>query len=256
MYRKLTPLKHSNHANLCLLPITDYGFARSELIAPIVIDEIADVAREYPIVFIKGGKLPVALMGVEKDTNAYVSMDGQWLATYIPAHIRHYPLAVTRVSAQVAQSQADSMSEDSLIVSIDEESPALSQREGQPLFAEDGKLAPAGQQLVNLMEQMQKRDGITQSLVKAIEEAGLLMERTINIKREGEADHQVNGVCLIDEAALNKMDDADFNKLRKSGALPLVYASLLSWANFRQGRIGKPHLLPELAIEDEVIQFN
>jgi hypothetical protein len=54
----------------------------------------------------------------------------------------------------------------------------------------------------------------------------------------------VTGVRVIDEAALNKLDDAAFNKLRAAGALPLVYASLLSWANFRQGPIGKSHPLP------------
>jgi len=256
MFKKLTPLKYSVHANLRLRPITDYGFARSELIAPIVIDEIADVAREYPIVFPKGGKLPVVLMGVNKDNNAYVGVDGQWLATYIPAHIRHYPLALANVSDQAAKGKVDAKNESRLLVLVDEESAVLSEGEGQPLFTRDGKLAHASQQLVGLMEQVQNRVGITQLMVQAINEAGLLMERSIRIKHEGEAERNVEGVCLIDEDALNKLDDLAFNKLRKSGALPLVYASLLSWANLRHGPIGKPQLVPELAVEDEVIRFN
>jgi hypothetical protein len=95
-------------------------------------------------------------------------------------------------------------------------------------------------------------------LVQAIDAAGLLVERAIRIKREGELDRQVTGIRVIDEAALNKLDDAAFNSLRKSGALPLVYASLLSWANFRQGPIGKSHPLPLPSgmLDDDVIRFN
>lgn len=265
MYKKLIPLKTTEHADLRLLPVSDYGFARGELVAPVVIDEIADVAREYPIVFPVGSKLPVALMGVEKDANAYVSVDGKWLATYIPAHIRHYPLAITRVPAKAAQNEETAKNkpaearESRLVVLIDEASPVLSQSEGQPLFDQDGKLAPAGQQRMRLMEQTQARAGLTQRLVQAIEESGLLVERAIRIKREGKADRQVTGIRVIDEAALNKLDDAAFNTLRKRGALPLIYASLLSWANFRQGPIGKTHPLPTapaLELDGDVIRFN
>ena len=258
MYQKLTPLKQADHGRLRLLPITDYGFARGELIAPIVIDEIADVAREYPIVCPKGGRLPAALMGVLKDSNAYVGMDGKWLATYIPVHLRHYPLAITRVPAKAAQGEGSAQKEGRFVVLIDEASAVLSQSEGQPLFAADGKLAPAGQQRMRLMEQMQGRAGITQGLVKAIEAAGLLVERAIRIQRDGEADRRVTGIRVIDEAALNKLGNAAFNTLRKSGALPMVYASLLSWANFRQGPIGKSHPLPAAPVEldDDMIRFS
>ncbi|MFZ9080814.1 MAG: SapC family protein, partial [Alphaproteobacteria bacterium] len=89
------------------------------------------------------------------------------------------------------------------------------------------------------------RAGVTPRLVQAIEAAGLLVERAIRIKVEGEEDRQVAGLRVIDEAALNKLDDAAFNTLRASGALPLAYAALLSWANFRQGPIGKSHMLPK-----------
>lgn len=265
MYKKLTPLKTTDHADLRLLPVTDYGFARTELVAPIVMDEIVDVAREYPIVFPVGSQLPVALMGVEKDANAYVGVDGKWLATYIPAHIRQYPLATTRVPPQATQSDDAAKAERAkaregrLVVLIDEAAPVLSRSEGQPLFGQDGKLAPVGEQLMRLMNQMQASAGRTQRLVQAINAAGLLVERAIHIKRQGEADRQVTGIRVIDEVALNKLDDAAFNSLRMRGALPLIYASLLSWANFRQGPIGKSHPLPAapaMAVVDDVIRFS
>jgi hypothetical protein len=49
---------------------------------------------------------------------------------------------------------------------------------------------------------------------------------------------------VVDEQKLNGLSDAKFNKLRKAGALPLVYAHLLSMANLRQGVIAGKY--PEL----------
>lgn len=275
MYQQLTPLKPADHTRLRLRPVSDYRFARGELVAPIVIDEIADVAREFPIVFPVGSRLPVALMGVEKDANAYVGSDGKWLATYIPAYIRHYPLAITRLPVAPAaapakaagaatargkkgKGQEAAAAEPRFAVLLDVAAACVSEHEGEPIFDADGKPGGPAQQKLRLLELMQSRAGNTQALVQAIEQAGLLLERSIRIQRSGEPDRQVTGIRVIDEARLNQLDDAAFNRLRKRGALPLVYASLLSWANFRQGPIGRSHPLPEPSptFEDDVIRFN
>jgi hypothetical protein len=252
MFKTLVPLKFSDHADLRFLPARGYAFAREQLVAPIVIDELGDVAREYPIVFPAGGGLPVALMGVQKESNAYVSPNGAWRAAYIPAHIRHYPLAITRVPAAPTEGGARA-GDDLHVVLIDVESPMLSRREGDPVFNDDGSLNEVAQQKIQLLNMLQSRAGVTQRLVREIEAAGLLIERAIRIKVEDEEDRQVTGLRVIDEAALNALDDPAFNTLRASGALPLVYASLVSWANFRQGPIGKSHMLPKGETKSDLI---
>jgi hypothetical protein len=255
MYKKPVPLRNTDHSDLRLKAVSDYSYARDELVSPIVVDEIADVAREYPIVFPVGGVLPVALMGVETGANAYISQEGRWLANYIPSHIRQYPLAITQINPQGKGSEEDGPR---FVVLVDEESSLVSRTEGDPIFDSNGKVTGTAQQRMRLMEQLQERSGITQRLVKAIEEAGLLVERAIRIKREGEQDRQVTGVRVINESALNKLTNPAFNKLRASGALPLVYAALLSWANFRQGPIGRSHPLPQPSdpFANDTIRFN
>lgn len=256
MYKKLAVLDPTEHADLCLLPVTNYSFAQDQLVAPIIIDELADVAREYPIVFPQGSPLPTALMGVERASNAYVAPDGRWLARYIPAHIRHYPFALARVPRK-DDDAAVKRKDDQMVVLVDLESTAVSRSQGQALFGPDGKPSPTLGPRVRRLNHMRRRAKVTQGLVKAIEDAGLLTEQVIKVRRAGETDLQVKGVRLIDEAALNKLDDEAFNSLRKSGALPLIYASLLSWANFRQGPIGRSHPLPDAApvLEGDVIRF-
>lgn len=216
--------------------VPNYSFARSELVAPIVIDELADVAREYPIVFPAASPLPVALMGVDQGANAYIAPDGDWLATYIPAHIRSYPLAMSPAPGPATIPPK-------LVVLIDELSPWLSRSDGRPLFEADGQPAPVVQERLRLLEQLQARRAPTAALVQAIEAAGLLIERSIRIQRPTGESQQVKGLRVINETALNQLDAEAFNRLRQVGALPLIYASLLSWANFRQGPIGRSHPL-------------
>lgn len=254
MFKQLAPLKFSDHADLRFLRTRDYFFAREELVAPIVIDEIADIAREYPIIFPTGSALPVALLGVQRESNAYVSLNGAWRATYIPAHIRHYPLAITRIPAAQADGADEAERDMRFAVLIDVDSPMISKLEGDPVFEDDGTLSPIAQQKMQILNTLHMRVGVTQRLVQAINAAGLLVERTIRIEVEGEQDRQVTGLRVIDEAALNKLDDVAFNTLRASGALPLVYAALLSWANFRQGPIGKSHMLPKQETKADKIE--
>jgi hypothetical protein len=259
MFKKPTPLDPQKHTHLRLLPTTDYAFARSELVAPIVIDEMADVAREYPIMFPKGSPLPVAMLGVTQGANAYVSTTGQWLAHYIPASIRHYPMTIRSVPAQPneAGKEPAQAAQGRFVVLLDMESPYVSETQGESVFDEAGQPRALAQQKMKILNLMQSRAGLTRRLVKAIEEAGLLVERVIKVKSSTGEEHGVKGVRVIDEKALNQLDDAAFNKLRAAGALPLVYASLLSWANFRQGPIGKSHPLPAAApaMGDDVIRF-
>jgi hypothetical protein len=261
MFKKLVPLKKDDHIGLRLRRADTMEFARGEIMAPIVLDEIADVAREYPIVFPMGSKLPVALLGVEEGNNAYISLDGSWRATYIPAHIRQYPFALARLGSGPKADSANGDTNDeqiSLGLMIDIESPLVSLTAGTPLFDDSGALSPVAQSSVALMRQLVQREALTVRLVAALDAAGLLLERTVRIQDAGGQERQVTGLRMIDEKALNALDDAAFTTLRKAGALPLVYAALLSWANFRQGPIGRSHPIPARSepLSDEIIRFN
>lgn len=231
MYKNLVPLRHTEHAGLHLLPVSSYAFASEQLLAPIVIDELADAAREYPIVFPRDAALPAVLLGVQRGRNAYVGENGQWLASYVPAHIRHYPFMLTRLPGKAGR-------QDSMVVMVDQDSPLLSKTEGQPIF--DGQsISATAQRAVDLLRALARRQSATRALVNAIATAGLFVERPVRVTRPGQPDARVSGLRVVDEKAFNSLSDDAFSTLRKSGALPLIYAHLLSWANFRQGPIGR-----------------
>jgi hypothetical protein len=245
MYKRLVPLDQARHARLGIAPISDYGFARATLSVPVVMDEIADVAREYPIVFPTQGGLPVALMGVEAGSNAYVGPDGDWRATYVPASLRAYPFAAARAGA--SSEAAAEATEPRIVVAIDEASPLVLEDEGAAIFDSEGKLVGPAAVAVALLRRLRAASPVTEALVQAIDAAGLLIEQPIRIRAEGRQDREVTGIRVLNERALNALSSDAFAALRRAGALPLVYAALLSWANFRQGPIGKSHPLSQNA---------
>ena len=232
MFRTPQVLKAQAHASLTLTPTMNYHFASGEMFVPIVFSEMADVAREYPLVFLKDRALPVALTGIEQGVNAYVAEDGQWLATYIPGRIRSYPFALTEVPEQFA-------------IAFDSEAAQVGTDDGQPLFDASGKPSAALQTRIDLLQQMKQQEARTAQMLKTLRDFGILVERSIRIKRADGEDSQLTGMEVVDEKALNGLPLEVFGELRDQGLLPLIYAHLLSMANLRHGAIAGKY--PQMA---------
>ena len=250
MFKKHVPLKFADHRNLRVFESNDYSFAKDETLAPIVFDEMADIAREYPIIFPKNGSgLPCALLGLEPGHNAYIDDEGRWLGTYIPAHIRRYPFML----ATSGDLEGDL---NRFVVVFDPDAKHFMDPNGHQVFTHDGKPTQHMTNRFALLQQMQKTTPRTIELVKVLDDSGILVERTVTIKKAGQA-NQITGFRTIEEKKLNGLPDAAFMELRRAGALPLIYAHLLSWANFRQGPIaGKyPDLMSKAGKGDVPFMF-
>lgn len=257
MFAHAVPLSFAEHRNLKVLETNDYSYARGEVLAPFVFNEMADIAREYPIVFPDNGSgLPAALLGLEAGQNAYLADDGRWQATYIPSHIRRYPFAFAKAPGET--------NPDRFTIVFDAEAPHFRDPNGHPVFTPDGQLTDHMMRRAGLLENIQKKIPVTQRLVADIDAAGLLVERGIRIRKGGQ-EHRIQGLRVIDEKKLNALSHAAFATLRDRGVLPLVYAHLLSWANFRQGPLaGKyPDLAarpatknPDFLFESDLIDFS
>ena len=230
MYIKPVLLNPNEHENLRLIRANKYQFASRQMLIPIVFSEMADAAREYPIIFLKDKPTVAVLLGSEKNTNAYVSPDGKWLAQYIPSRIRAYPFTLTQYANNPNQ----------FGVAVDMDSEFISTEHGELLFSM-GKPTQVLQDSMKLLEETQTAELVTQRLVQSIRDAGLLVERAIKVQKKGQEDHQLTGLEFVDEKILNQMPHEEFNKLRDSGALPLIYAHLISLANLRRGVLkGQP----------------
>lgn len=216
-YAAVTPQRHAKKK---WRNVTDYTFATTDAIIPLVGAELGQAALAMPTGFIKheDGYQLVAVTSLQSSMNLYVSMDGQWLGNYIPCALRAYPFRMLKP-------------EDSNepILCVDEVSGLLveSDAEGNGFFDEDHQPVQKVTEILNFLSEVEANRTVTKVAVNALSAAGLITPWKINLK-QGEEVVPVKGLFHVDEAALNNLSDDAFLELRKAGALALAYAQLLS----------------------------
>jgi hypothetical protein len=203
-YASLTPTKHGH---LCRKQGT-FFFLNSQPLVLVSVVEASVAALDLPLAFMRkeaGGLSLVALLSLKNDDNAQVGPKGFWMGGYMPAVVQAYPFALAASEGQE-------------VVAVHEESDWLSSEEGQPLFTDDGE---PSELLLRIMEMLKTRMPNAQrdaSVLSAIEKSGLLQPWT----------EISDDLLRVAPAYLRDMDDDAFLELRKTNALDLVYAHLLS----------------------------
>lgn len=229
----MTALDREKHRGLRFAPAKGFAFAAEEMACPVVVGEAALVARDIPIVFSKADHMPLAVLGLKPGHNAYVDMKGRakgkWLGRYVPAHFRRYPFMLAR------QEKAPEKDGKQLFtVMADLAAPHFAASKGTPLFDEQGQPTEVLQQAQKTLMNLQQQFVRTQYCAKQIADAGLLVERGLAAKTaEGKA-LALEGLMMVDTKKLAELPGEKLAELRKSGALTLVYAHLMSLSNLNE----------------------
>lgn len=237
MFKTPVPLSPDRHLRLRLGSVPDYRFAAHEIVAPFVSGEMWQIAREYIAVFSKQpDELPLAILGTEAGVNGYVG-DGNppWWGRYVPAHLRRYPF----ILAPRAAAPGDSTGEQRFTLYIDTAAPQLNETEGRPLFEEDGQPAEFLQEVQQALLGLQQDFARTLALIKQIDAAGLLIEQTFTVKRQGREPIGLTGFRIIDQAKLRACPPELLSSLTKTRALDLIYAHIGSLTNAQDGLLAK-----------------
>lgn len=217
MYRQLVALSHSRHGAVRLLAPSSYAFAALEVLVPVAVGEVSQAAGYYPVPLVRDGdalRLAV-LLGLGGARNACVAQDGHWRCSYVPNLIRAYPFAVVRPSPGAEP-----------IVCVDEGSGLLTEDRGAPLFVEGQPSAVLSKRL----ELLQAHENGIQSVARAcsvLRELDVVAPWEVKVVSE-EGERSLAGLFRVDEQRLLALDDRAFLAIRRSGALVLAYAHLLS----------------------------
>jgi len=222
-FAKPVALNSNTHRSLRFRPEGGFRFAADLHAAPLGASEFFVAAREYAIVFVRGAAeeaMPVVVLGLKKDENLFVSEDGHWNARYLPLSIRSYPFASIEAKDSARMQ-----------VVIDEAYPGFGDTEGTALFAEGGEPATELQNTLRVL-QAQRHDIVqTRRLGAELSGLGLLTERSAQLQVAGGEQFKLDGFCLVDEAKLNALADADLLRLARQGDLALITAHLMSINN-------------------------
>jgi SapC len=218
---KLVAVSMSTHGQKVWRRPASYQFAAKEPLVPIVLAEIVHVGSWMPITFIEqaGRYIPMAMMSPMPGHNLFVGPDGQWLGGYVPASLRSYPFRLVR-PAEGSEQMALCVDEDSgLVADADEK--------GENFFTADGKPSQSTSTLMEFLRGIEANRMATDLAVASLAEAGVMEPWPLEVEVEGKK-AAIKGLRRVNESALGALDDEVFLKLRKTSALRLAYAQLMS----------------------------
>lgn len=217
---KFVPVSRSAHAKKAWRQPEGYQFAATEAVAPIVLAEILHVVAWMPIAFIEqaGRYVPMAMMSPMPGHNLFVGPDGQWLGGYVPAWLRSYPFRLIR--AEGAERITLCVDGDSGLV--------VEANDGEEeFFDSDGALSSSVSRVLEFLRQLEGGRTTTDLAMASLVEAGVLEPWPLDVQVGGRK-AAINGLQRVNNSVLAQLDDQEFLRLRKSSALPLAYAQLMS----------------------------
>ena len=213
-------VSRERHANKKWLRYPNFAFAAKEMIVPIVGFELAHAALAMPCAFVQqsGRYVLIALLSPAGGRNMFVGPDGRWFGRYVPALFRLYPFRVLRNKGT-----------DAMVLCIDEESKLVVDGPfaGEEFFDAQGNLAPVLKPVFDVGRALERERKTTELAVDALAQAGVIRPWEINVTAN-EGKRPISGLYRADEAALRALPDETFVELRKTSALPIAYAQMLS----------------------------
>lgn len=223
MYQKPVILNATAHKNLKFTPVTTFEFAKGMTSAALLAPEFIQAAKDMPIVFAKTGEKTwdaLAVMSITNGENVFVAEDGTWNGQYIPAVFRRYPFILS------SDEKAENFS-----VCFDELSKCFSETTGEALFDEKGEQTKTMQNILKFLQDFQNHYQLTQNFLNKLEEMKLLREMQSTFTINKEKQYALNGMWVVDEEKLNKLDDKSLLELTKSGMMAWIHFHLMSLSN-------------------------
>lgn len=213
-------INNKDHGNVKIKNNDNLQQSKRKHFAPVVVQEFLTASQEFPIVFIKdastGQFKAIALLGLKPEENLFFD-EKKWQGSYVPKALTLYPFLIHQAEG-----------EDRALLCFDEDSPLVNDTSGDALFDENGVqnkwLTAKGEAVVDYVEKSET----TQQFIKMLLDKELLSSQTLNLKLEGQEEYTLGGLYVIDEQKLNDLSDNDYLELRKTGALPAIYASIMS----------------------------
>jgi hypothetical protein len=184
--------------------------------------EFRRIQSSYPIFFQKdantGKFFPLALLGFEEKG---------WDANYVPLMIQRHPFLIGY------QEDSEAPEGKRPVVSIDMDSPRISDTEGEPVFLPHGGTSEFLTTMTSVLEDIQVGHQMNEAFINALLEFDLIESVSMEIELNDGSKRQLLGLYTINEERLDRLDGEALGKLQELGFLLPVYMVLASLSSFR-----------------------
>ena len=227
-YSKPEPLSSETHAKLGLRRIDKpYGFAAGSHVAPLTVTEFAAAALCYPIIFAGEKHQPLAVMGINTESNMFIQADGSFeTGFYIPAYIRRYPFVLANDTAR-----------EQLVVCIDRAAPMLGDLPDLAFFDAAGQPSDYTKNCIKFCNDFEVEVRRTESFTALMNDLDLFETRTATFtptNADGSAGtpQTIAEYFAVSDEKLKALPNEKVRELLDNGALSQIYAhltSLIGW---------------------------
>lgn len=213
-------INSSAHSNIKIKSNPSFIQSKNKHFAPVVVQEFINASKEFPIVFIKDAETgrfnAVVLLGLKPQENLFFD-EKSWQGSYIPQALTLYPFVIHQAEGS-----------DNALLCVDEDSPLVNETTGDAFFDEQGVqqawLTAKGEAVVDYID----KSGVTQNFIQLLLAKELLAPQSLSLNLAGQEEYTLDGLYVINEKKLNDLSDSEFSELRKTNALPAIYAVLMS----------------------------
>jgi hypothetical protein len=219
-YDSAVPVSSQRHLDLSVKSGGDYRFAAKVNSVPLTAVEVRRAAAEYPVVFAGQGEviMPVAILGIEPERNAFVDGSGAWDGSYVPAFVRRYPFVF-----------AASPDGKSFALCIDESFSGCNREgRGERLFDALGERTQYLETVLNFVKDYQAQHQRTQAFCKRLSELGLLEPMRAQFVLPDGTQRGLGGFMAVNRTKLKAIDRETLADMAAGDALELIYLHLHS----------------------------
>jgi hypothetical protein len=231
LHRDPRPVDSQVHRRTTVkLPITSWAHLAGTNALFVTAAECAQVACDYPIVFVKAGDnpqggvdyAPIAVLGLKQGENLYVDQ-GSWRAMQLPSLMGTYPFCIARSDAE------------HFAVCLDAAYDGLSEAgEGERLFDDAGQATEFATRVKGELERLEAHVQGTRQAVRRLAELGLLVDKRFDATLPDGSKLAVEGFFMVDEDKLKALPDATLLELHRNGLMRLVHAHWVSLGQMRR----------------------
>lgn len=234
LFKRLVPLTRGEHEQVGLS--SNHSFSEYHFHSlPIVMSEVADAVRHFPIV-LADTQTPMlaAVIGLHRRQSLFIDRHGNWTGAYLPLYLRQMPFHIVRIRGDSSPAQP--------AICVDLDSPLVDDAFPDKIIDGD-HIGAASQSALAAAKEFEQGALATAAFAQALERSGLM--QSLSAMPETADCVALRPLQAVSPARLRDATAQALAPFSTAGALSVLEACAQSTANFAALRQRQEQLYAE-----------